>query len=725
MYPDPITPRAHPELLAALDYDPFHVMPAALPPAPRAFAPTVQIQCARERLAAGSPIDRNCYDRLIALCELDKPLPELGPATDHPDWGGPMVPWLNAAFHNALAWRLNDDPRHRERALEALRRAAQVCATIGKWTGHEHHEATGAARAYDLLAGPDLTPDDDATFRTMLETLVLAMDRAGHRQCNNHNSMQMVGRLVLAAALGNRQYIHDVLYGCNRGGDGWRYGLIHLLRHDFLADGMDWEGVPGYHMLVMMMVCECFTIMENLGVDLWRRTWPALRQDDGYDEHRGWGPKGEKSLTAAADALIYQAFTNGDYSQLHDQVLGNLRATHCWWPLFNKLYAVYGEPRYAWALQHSNGGTPATVTGPVPPWFSGAYGPAEFVRVETREYPAGENPFGRDRAFSLTGRHVAGCSLFPMHGSAVLRSDADDTAAPGAYLYWGPHWAGHRSPAALHLDIHAFGRRLTTAPHLYKGGYDEPRHLTWFRTTVAHNTVAVDEQSMFPYDFPTQSLWECDHWRDTLSDGHLEQFQPEAAFKAVRASNDDVYTGVRLDRTVVLTREYVLDVYRVSAAQPRLLDWAMHVQASLADSGNCEPLDLGQNRGYQHFMNARRHPQRGGWVALPFTLDTGSGRALVWLDGAPDARLLLAQDPELDERTPMGDLVKPQPRTCVLVRTRASSALFVSLWSFAPAAVEPLAVQGAAGTDVAVALQSNSRRQHWLLPFQGPVTLTC
>ena len=37
MYPDPITPRAFPAILARLDYDPFQVMPGALPAAPRVF----------------------------------------------------------------------------------------------------------------------------------------------------------------------------------------------------------------------------------------------------------------------------------------------------------------------------------------------------------------------------------------------------------------------------------------------------------------------------------------------------------------------------------------------------------------------------------------------------------------------------------------------------------------------------------------------------------------
>ncbi|MCE9589131.1 MAG: heparinase II/III family protein [Planctomycetes bacterium] len=720
MYPDPITPRAHPDLLARVDYDPFKVMPVNLPPAPRVFTTAAHIQRARKRVAAGGKVDKHCFDRLIVSCKLEEELPPLRPPDGPPDWGGgSLMPWLRTAFRNALAWTLTDDTRHSLRATQALRLAAQVASITAKWTGHEHHEAGYAACAYDLLAASGLEPADDNAFRDMLWTLNGALEIGDHRTCNNHNSMGMVGQLSIASALSNRQLIHDVFYGYKRGG-AWRYGLIHLLRHDFLADGMQWEGTPGYHMLVLMMVAECFTIMENMGVDLWRREWPSLMQDDGFDEHRGWGPKGNKTLPAAFDALIYQAFPNGDYTLLHDQVLGNLRGTFAWWRIFNKAFEVYGEPRYAWTLNHINGGKPATADGPVPVWFTDGHADVEFVRFEGRDFPAGENPFDKDRDFSLVGKHKGGCSLFPVHGSAVLRSDPLDVNSLGAYLYWGPHWAGHRSPAALHLDIHALGLRATNAPHIYSRGYDEPRHLTWVRSTIAHNTVTVDQQPMFPFDFKTESLWECDHWRDTISDGVLELFQPGADFKAARASNDNVYPGVKLDRTAVLTRDYVLDVYRVTAEKPRLLDWAMHCHGTFTEVAGSEPIDLGQNLGYRHLTDARMHPQKTGWVTVPFTLGSSPARGVIWLGGAPDARLIIAADPEVDGRTPIGDIAPPQPRTSLIVRSTTASALFVSIWGFGTA-VEGGAVTGSAGTDAMVEVRLAGQAHRWTLPMRGVV----
>jgi len=218
------------------------------------------------------------------------------------------------------------------------------------WSGDEHHEAGYAARAYDLLVSDGLSPADDNLFRDMLWALLGAMELATHRMCNNHNPMQMSGRLPLAVALGDIPGTHDTLYGHQHNGQ-WRYGLIHNMRHDFLADGVQWEGSAGYHMLVLTMVYECFIIMEHLGVDLWHRQWPSLMQNDGQDEHRGWGPKGARPILAAFDAMLYLAFPNGDYSLLHDQILGNIRGTGVWGPIFNKAYEKFGLPRHAWVLR--------------------------------------------------------------------------------------------------------------------------------------------------------------------------------------------------------------------------------------------------------------------------------------------------------------------------------------------------------------------------------------
>ncbi len=287
MYSDPITPRAFPEILSSIDYDPFKVMPVRFPPAPRVFTTSAQIQRAIKRIKDGIPADVEGQRQLIASCRLDEPIPPYEDKGGPPDWGGPLLPWLNLALRNALAYSLTGNKQHRQRAVEAMRLAADGASKVTKWTGHEHNEAIAAARAYDLLASDGLEPDDDNAFRNMLWLFHYGLDFLDHRSCNNHNVMNATGRLAIAVALGHRQWIHDSFYGY-MSQSRWRYGLIHTMRHDFLADGMQWEGTIGYHQLVLGLVCECFKMMEHCGVSLWHREWTQTMKDEGFDEHRGW-----------------------------------------------------------------------------------------------------------------------------------------------------------------------------------------------------------------------------------------------------------------------------------------------------------------------------------------------------------------------------------------------------------------------------------------------------
>ena len=714
MYPDPITPRAFPEILSRLDYDPFQVMPGGFPGAPRVFTTTAQIERAKQRIQEGIPADTEGIKQLLTACRLEEPLPAYKDEGGPPDWGGPLLPWLNLAFRNALAAHLTGDDRHRQRALEAMRLAAGASEKISRWTGHEHNEAIAAARAYDLLAASPLNPDDDNALRGMLWQFHHGLDYLDHRACNNHNVMNATGRLSIAIALGHRQWIHDAFHGYLSQGK-WRYGLIHTLRHDFLADGMQWEGTVGYHQLVLGLVCECFRMMERCGVNLWLREWPQSMKDEGFDEHRGWGPKGRKSLTAAFDALLYQAFSNGDYSRLHDSGEKNLSETSCWWAIFNTAWEVYGEARYAWALKQINGGKAARADQPPPPWLSGHHAGLEFVRIEPRDYPDGESPFTVDRNFSLAGRHIAGCSLFPVHGAAILRADPADREAPGIHLYWGRHWSGHRSPAALHLDIHAFGRLLTNTPFVSLG-YRDSRHLTWNRTTIAHNTVTVDETPMFPYDAEGDSIWEYDLWRDSISDGVLEAFQATPAFSAVRVSNDNVYPDVRLERSVLLTRDYLVDVYRVAADRERKLDWALHGSADLAfEVGKGEPVDLGARRGYQHLSRAVRQETGTEWTVLPYRAGEAGGQVLLWMRGAPEMSLILATDP-----VPEGNDLPAQPSTLML-RTCAAAATFAAIWSFDARQPLTAAIRQNDPEALRIDIASPSGRHSWRLPAAGEI----
>lgn len=713
MYTDPIKPKAFPDLLQKTDYDPFGLMPAVFPDHPRILTTAARLDATRKAIAKGG-LAKRMFERLC------KGLPTQGPNPDAlPSQKASF--YANQALRASLIRRLGGAPAHRKMAVSALQQCVTFWPMIrGSFQG-ESETIRRASAAYDLLQEEGLPNATHAALREAFYGVYPLLFTGAHLTCNNHNSYVLLARLSIATALGDRKGFHEALYGLEENGQ-WRYGFIHTFRHDILDDGMQWEGCMGYHMLVLAALCECATILENIGLDVWHRPFPSLYQDDGHDEHRGYGkPGATKTFKAAFDAFFYQAFPNGNYSKIHDQILGNIRGTWVWWPMLHKAWQVYKDPKFAWIL-HKMQAEYAKINGPLdrPINLSNERGEIEFVRFDLDPIPKGRFSFNEDATWGAAGVHRQGCSLFPANGSTILRATPTRETSPAVNLYWGPHWAGHRSPGSLNIDINAGNQALTETPHITNGGYSDPAHLTWIRTTIAHNTVTVDEHPMFPFDFDTQSIWETDTWRDHPSDSELISFQPEKNFKAVRVVNRQVYPGVRLDRSLLLTAGYLVDVFRVSSDQNHQYDWALHALGLLKSTPQGKDISLGNQRGYQHFTKAQLLTTHPGWTPFPFVK---GGLPYVLSVYAPkNLQVVLANDPLPDERTPIGEFEKPQPRTTLICRAREKAAVFFAVWNFNPR--NPLQLKAPRITPAEIQLNLGSSRgaiTRWSFPTSGPI----
>ena len=685
-YPDPISPRCDKDVLVHPDYDPFDLMPHPLPSHPRVFCSAGQLDRVRAELET-VPWRAAALKRLQAECLADEPEPAAMTAEPDATLNGRLV---RQTTRHALAYLLAGNDEFLQRAKT---RFLAFCRAAVTWPVKGHAWATQGALVeshfikflgfnYDLLHACGLTGEEDACIRAALETSIAASKGCYHYTCGNHNTWSITGRLSVALALGDRQGIHDALYGCQCG-DHWRYGLIHQLRHDALADGTHWEGTAGYHMYTLMALSQCARMLENSGVDIWNKPLPQQQQNDGSDAHRWYGPPGEKTFKALFDAPLYMAGSNGDLSLLHDSGLRNVRGLYVWGVVYSMAYDAYQDPAYAALLQRMEAeNPPETRQYPeLPMVLNTNHGSLDFARVHRSDWSNASFSYLPDRTIGINGTHRHGSTLFPQLGMAVLRAEPDNRKGFNAFLRWGPHVAGHMNPAALHLDIVAGDRQLTDAART--GGYGDTSHLTWARTTIAANTVTVDRQSMFPYDFPTESIWECDHWRDRVSDGRLVSFQPEPAIRAIRAVNSAVYPGVLLDRTVIAQPDYLLDIFAVSSDHEHNYDWAMHGVGRVESPATPMPEETG--RGYQHLSRFRCLADTAAARHQTVNFENGDARLQLLL---PDgAQLLLADDPPPKQpgpgkKTGIGENDKViLQRTAVLVRQRCAGSCFIALWT--------------------------------------------
>jgi hypothetical protein len=170
---------------------------------------------------------------------------------------------------------------------------------------------------------------------------------------------------------------------------------------------------------------------------------------------------------------------------------------------------------------------------------------------------------------------------------------------------YGLHGDHHGHPDKLNMVLYALGRELMLDPG--RLSYSVPEYESWTRTTVAHNTVVIDEQNQQP---------------DT---GKILYFEDKPEFSAAFAVSTGAVPGVVLKRFLVLSGEILIDVTAVESKRMRQIDWVLHgrgtVDSSLPLTERKGP--LGSSNGYQHLSALREGKGR----AVVFTLHPKNGKA--------------------------------------------------------------------------------------------------
>ncbi|MCY4374489.1 MAG: heparinase II/III family protein, partial [Spirochaetaceae bacterium] len=228
---------------------------------------------------------------------------------------------------------------------------------------------------------------------------------------------------------------------------------------------------------------------------------------------------------------------------------------------------------------------------------------------------------------------------FPASGYAILRARAPgrDVEEVQLLLQYGPHGGGHGHLDKLNVVLYANGR--VQAPDLGICNYSLPESHDWFRQTVSHNTVVVDQVSQHRIG------------------GELERFEAGPRVQVADASAHDYQHGVRMRRTAILVDgAFVIDVFGVGGAGPnrqrgRQIDWVyrnfgeLRVSAELVEDDKA----LGKDNGYQHIRDVRRGSADGTWTAT--FASEGQGVRLTML-GEAETEVIAATAPgtTLDER---------------------------------------------------------------------------
>jgi hypothetical protein len=322
--------------------------------------------------------------------------------------------------------------------------------------------------------------------------------------------------------------------------DDPKYGFRAQMKHGVLPGGFWLEGSTGYHFFAMEGMWPLLEAARNCGTDLYGPEFKSL-----FD--------GPMSLT----------MPNLDLPNFNDSGISPLKGHG---EIYELAIARYHESTYA-PLVMSTGRTNRMAL---------LFGVAALPEADFITSTASRN---------LTGP-----------GYAILQRGTD-TNATWLALKYGPHGGGHGHPDKNSFILYARGE--VVAPDVGTHAYGSPLHAGWDKTTLAHNTLVVDEKSQEP------------------AQGKYLAFGSDRGVDYSVTEAGPIYPGVHFTRTTaMLTPNLIVFVDQIESDAPHTLDLAYHQVGKWENLPAGKPWPSKQGAGYKFFSNATARDVSTGNLAL-------------------------------------------------------------------------------------------------------------
>lgn len=525
--------------------------------------------------------------------------------------------WLRGVQTLGMAHALTNDARYAERVRAILLEYASFYSSLAKHNKRGARSSSGARLFSQTL--------DEAVIACHIAagySLVHGAEcfsGADHREIER-GLLRPLARVIRGndSGMSNWQAWHNAALGClgfllrdrrlvDRAVNG-RHGLLYQLRRSTYGSGLWYELAPIYHWYALNACTYLFEAARRNGMDLY--AIPRVR--------------------ALYTAPVRLVLPDGTFAPMHDS--DRLALSDDRWYL-EVAYARYGGPFFAAAA----GPRPE---GPEIEHRSESLPESRTLGLEAAAFTLfwGEEtlPVAPFQPRSSNDRH---------EGLAVLRDAANETAILFDY---GPALEGHAHPAKLGMVLFAGGDIRLVDPG--RAPYAHPLQHGWYRRTIAHNTVAVDEQDQRP------------------AAGRLRAFAAREDWALVRADTADAYPGVTLDRTLLLAGDVVADVFQCRGGGAHTFDLPLHLRGELRGLPERRPAEtISGEPGYREL-----------WDTAPFAEPVKSFTLIV--NGEP-LRVTALDASKSWFALGHGPIATGEPVPVVLRRQRGTQALFVTVYS--------------------------------------------
>jgi hypothetical protein len=257
---------------------------------------------------------------------------------------------------------------------------------------------------------------------------------------------------------------------------------------------------------------------------------------------------------------------------------------------------------------------------------------------------------------------------FPEVGYGILRLPSRKNGISQLILSYGPS-AAHGHPDKLSVDLFANGDVLMPSPGVDFPYFNNDRIPNWYHTTLAHNTLAVDE-GVQSYDGSGRG-----------KGAHADQlvFAPSAQVGLQRASTDTAYGGVLLDRAVFLTDGYLADLFAAFSAKPHTFDLAWHIRGQPASELSFAPFSFGPApaQGYSVLTDVRAAEPGAEAFAIDFNRVDHVSRLLA--PAGASTRVIVGDGGFFVDFTSSAPHARPEVPTLIERRAGLGSTVFANV----------------------------------------------
>jgi len=510
-------------------------------------------------------------------CPVDKEAFKSDPADPSRDYDGCRISgiqhgWADGIRDLGLAYQVTGDARYASKAREIALAYAEVYLTYPLHTTKGKPDIGGGRVGAQTL-------DESTWLIPTCQGLDFVWDTL-----SESDRATIANKLILPAAkdviLAHKMGIHNIQCWKNSAVglagylldnhalvraaiDNPERGYRAQMAKGVLPDGGWYEGAWGYHFYTMSAIWPLTEAARNCGTDLY---------GPGY---RGMF---EAPLKFAMPNLRLPAFSDSGETD----VMGGRG-------LYELAYARYRDPAYAKVLSRSDRRNEHALF----------FGATELPAAPSDVHPSAN---------------------YPSAGYAIL-TRGEGQNATWLCMKYGPYGGGHGHPDKLGFVLYSRGQVIAIDPGTVL--YGSPTHLGWCKTSIAHNTLVVDEANQ------------------KAVDGKLIAFGQTNGVDYVVADAGPIYEGVRYIRTAaLLDANLVVIIDQVTSDAERVLDLAYHQRGAWLDLPTGTVWDLPGKPGYKYLSDATTRPMPETQALA--TRVTDDWRVAVSIDPCGPAELITA-----------------------------------------------------------------------------------